>query len=161
MGHQPMVLVWCAPPCAPTTTPNPPKRDTGGAGGLPVRAVSASQACGALVPPARAGRAKYQVKRRGQSPPLLAHCARPPMLSMAHQPSEPAKTTLKHPPHNPSLSKTNAKCPPNGREGVDRRRASWRLGEENGVVRHLNTIRTCYKAWNITNILFKTACKQN
>ena len=91
-------------------------------------------------------------KKRGAIPPLLAHCARPPMLSMAHQPSEPAKTTLKHPPHNPSLSKTKGKSPRNGREGVARRRASRRLGEENGVVRHLNTIRTCYKAWNITNL---------
>ena len=65
------------------------------------------------------------------------------------------------PPHNPSLSKTNGKSPPNGREGVDRRRASWRLGEENGVVRHLNKIPTCYKAWNINIILYRPACKQN
>ena len=65
------------------------------------------------------------------------------------------------PPHNPSLSKTNGKSPPNGREGVARRRASRRLGEENGVVRHLNTIRTCYKAWNINIILYRPACKQN
>ena len=100
-------------------------------------------------------------KKRGAIPPLLAHCARPPMLSMAHQPSEPAKTTLKHPPHNPSLSKTKGKSPPNGREGVARRRASWRLGEENGVVRHLNKTPACYKAWNINIILYRPACKQN
>ena len=65
------------------------------------------------------------------------------------------------PPHKPILFKTNKTLPPNGREGVARRRASWRLGEDNGVVRHLNTIPTCYKAWNINIILYRPACKQN
>ena len=52
------------------------------------------------------------------------------------------------PPHQPIGLQTNARSPPNGPEGVARRRASWRLGEENGVVRHLNKTPACYKGWN-------------
>ena len=51
-----------------------------------------------------------------------AVAARLPMLSMAHQPSEPTKNTLNHPPHNPSLFKTKGKSLPNGRGGVACRR---------------------------------------
>ena len=65
------------------------------------------------------------------------------------------------PPHQPIVLETNGKSPPNGPEGVARRRASWRLGEENGVVRHLNKTPACYKGWNISNALCKPACKQN
>ena len=100
-------------------------------------------------------------KKRGPIPPLLAHGAHSSYAEGAPQTLPPHIPRMFTPPHNPSLSKTNGKSPPNGREGVARRRASRRLGEENGVVRHLNTIRTCYKAWNITNIVFKPACKQN
>ena len=65
------------------------------------------------------------------------------------------------PPHQPILLETNRKSPPSGLEGVARRRASRRLGEENGVVRHPNKTPARYKGWNINNALCKPACKQN
>ena len=65
------------------------------------------------------------------------------------------------PPHQPIVLETNGKSPPNAPEGVARRRASWRLGEENGVVRHLHQTAARYKGWNISNGLCKQACKQN
>ena len=65
------------------------------------------------------------------------------------------------PPHQPTVLQTNARSPPNGPGGVARRRASWRLGEENGVVRHLHQTAARYRGWNISNGLCKQACKQN
>jgi hypothetical protein len=65
------------------------------------------------------------------------------------------------PPHQPIVLQTNARSPPNGPGGVARRRASWRLGEENGVVRHPHKTAARYKGWNISNGLCKQACKQN
>jgi hypothetical protein len=127
-------------------------------------------------PGARApnGRAFETIRNALQHPPLslrnlvLAcdHHQNPHGAHSAYAEGAP-KTLPTHiprmftPPHQPILLETNGKSPPNGPEGVARRRASWRLGEENGVVRHLNKTPACYKGWNINNAPYKPACKQN
>ena len=100
-------------------------------------------------------------KKRGPIPPLLAHGAHSAYAEGAPKTLPTHIPRMFTPPHQPILLETNGKSPPNGPEGVARRRASWRLGEENGVVRHLNKTPACYKGWNINNAPCKPACKQN
>ena len=159
---------WCwhvtttkIPPMRTHNHPKPTQTRYGRGGGTPsprgVRVAGLRCACATG---ARRASMLPSKKRGAIPPPLGTLCSRTCADRDKLTPTT-RQDGQNPPPHTPILFKTNKTLPPNGREGVARRRASWRLGEENGVVRHLNTIHACYKAWNINIILFKLACKQN